>query len=280
MADLEPQEAWFNQFATAYSLEERKRWYSRVADTYNRVRPRYPRRLIEQIIAMAQLPRQAHLLEIGCGPGTATQTFAELGFSLVCLEPSPEACQLAQQNCRDYATVEIINTTFEEWRLETKFDAVLAASAFHWVSPETRYSKSAQALIDGGSLILLWNTPPHPNYEVYQVLHDIYQAQAPALPQYVRYHARQTHLTNLNQVGEAIVNSKLFKNLVFEQMECAVTYSIDDYLALLSTLSPYIALNSQKRHRLFTDLRAALEINCGSTLDLCYLSAAHVAQKR
>jgi hypothetical protein len=36
-----------------------------------------------------------------------------------------------------------LNTTFEEWELELeRFNAVLAATSFHWVSPEVRYAKA------------------------------------------------------------------------------------------------------------------------------------------
>ena len=78
---------------------------------------------------------------------------------MVGLEPSQDACQLAQLNCAAYPQVKVINTTFEEWELgSNKFNAVLAATSFHWITPEIRYQKSAEALQDNGYLILLWNT--------------------------------------------------------------------------------------------------------------------------
>lgn len=125
--------------------------YSAVADAYNKARPRYPKELISRVLELAQLPSTANILEIGCGPGTATTAFAQLGFSMICLEPSQQACQLAQQNCATYPDVEIVNTTFEEWELQPeKFNAVLAATSFHWVPPEIRHPKAAAALQDNG----------------------------------------------------------------------------------------------------------------------------------
>lgn len=64
-----------------------------------------------------------------------------------------------------------------------------------------------------------------------------------------------------------------------EQLPCTVTYSIDDYLTLLSTLSPYIALDSQQRTSLFAGLQTTLERHCGSTIQLSYLSGFHIAKK-
>lgn len=258
-------------------LEQKKSWYSAVADAYNRVRPRYPQELIGRVVELAQLQNDAILLEVGCGPGTATTAFAQLGFSMVCLEPSQESCQLARQNCAEYPHVEIVNTTFEEWELEAeRFNAVLAATSFHWVSPEIRYAKAAAALQNNGFLILLWNTPPQPDSEVYQVLDEVYQSLAPSV---VGYERIETHQENLRIQGQAVIDSGRFKGLVSEQMVCEVIYSIDDYLALLSTLSPYIKLESPQRDALFVGLRERLKKNCSENLQLSYLSVFQIASK-
>lgn len=268
--------SWYSEVAAAYTSQQRKNWYSEVAAAYNKVRPRYPHDLINRAVQLAQLPGKAIILEIGCGPGTATTAFAQLGFFMICLEPSQEACRLARQNCANYPNVEIINTTFEEWQLEVKkFNAVLAANSFHWVAPEIGYPKAAAALKDNGSLILLWNKEPQPSYEVYQALNEVYQVQHPSLS---RYEDKETQEKILRWLGENTIRSGLFKDLVYKQLTCEVTYSIDDYLALLSTLSPYIRLEQQQRDSLFAGLRKVLE-EYGTSLETSYLSAFHIAKK-
>lgn len=112
------------QAITSYSsrkLEERKIWYSTAADAYNKVRPRYHKDVITQVVNIAQLSFNSQIIEVGCGPATATLVFAQLGFSMLCLEPNPDFYQLAQQNCQQYPKVAIENTSFEEWTLETEF---------------------------------------------------------------------------------------------------------------------------------------------------------------
>lgn len=267
----------YKNYRDDYSLEQRKNWYSKVADAYNRTRPRYPQELIDRTVELAKLSKNTAILEIGCGPGTATTEFAKLGFSMTCLEPSQEACNLARQNCAEFPNVKIINTTFEEWELQPNtFNTVLAATSFHWVSPEVGYPKLEKALKDDGNLILLWNKEPQPSYEVYQILDEVYQKQVPSLS---RYEEREVQIKILKELGENVVKSGLFKDLVFECVECQRSYSIDDYLTLLGTLSPYIALDSQQRDDLFNDLRNALRRNLGDTIETSYLSAFHVAWK-
>ena len=278
MKNLEQVQNIYKSYQDDYSLEQRKNWYSKVADAYDKTRPRYPQEMIRRTIELAKLGGDAKILEIGCGPGTATTEFAKLGFAMVCLEPSGEACNLARRNCINYPNVEIINTTFEEWELPThKFNAVLAATSFHWVSPEVGYPKVEKALEDDGSLILLWNKEPQPSYELYQILDEVYQKQVPALS---RYEDKATTQRILRELGKNVLKSGLFKELLYEQRECVRTYSIDDYLTLLSTLSPYIALDSQQRDALFDDLRDTLYEHLGDNIETSYLSAFHIAWKK
>ncbi|BBC22588.1 class I SAM-dependent methyltransferase [Pseudanabaena sp. ABRG5-3] len=261
-------------------LGERKTWYGSVADAYNRVRPRYPSEIIDRTLQLAQLPPQAKILELGCGPAIATVNFAKLGFSLLSLEPNLEAATLAKQNCAEYPQVEIQNLAFEEWELERdRFDAVLAATSWHWLDPAIAYEKSAAALKANGVLILLWNTPPQLDEQTYQLVDEIYQSIAPSIPLYARHEGRKTHQADFLKFSQTIIDSGHFHHLSYDSSVYKVTYSLDDYLLLLSTLSPYIALTEETRISLFAKLREALYRNRGDRLNLSFISAFHVAHK-
>jgi SAM-dependent methyltransferase len=254
-------------------VEQKRTWYSPVADIYYSARPPYPKEQIDRAIALAQLSSDASILEVGCGPGNATVAFAQFGFLMKCIEPNQDFCHLAQHNCVSYPKVEICNTAFEDWQMEAnQFNAVLSANAFHWIPPEIRYARAAEALKDSGFLILLCNMTPEPKCEVYQAIEEIYQAYAPSL---VRYEGAETQSEILRGFGQDIVDSGCFKELVTEQIACEVTYSIDDYLNLLSTLRK---LEPQTKDLLFTWLREKLE-KFGDSVQLSFLSAVHVARK-
>ncbi|WP_242053972.1 class I SAM-dependent methyltransferase [Nostoc sp. FACHB-888] len=177
----------------------------------------------------------------------------------------------------EYADVEIQNTSFEEWTLEVgQFDAVLAASSFHWISPEIGYAKAASALKDNRYLILLWNKELQPRYEVYQTLSEIYQAYAPSV---ARYEDDETQQEILKQLGGMIIDSRQFKDLKFGQVKSEVIYSSDEYLTLLNTYSPYLKLEPQKKELLFAGLKQRIDNDFGGQLKLSYISAFHIAQK-
>lgn len=257
-------------------LEQRKHWYSPAAEAYAQVRPRYPQALIDRVVDITQLSADSTVLEVGCGPAIATPAFAALGCRMVCVEPNPDFYRLAQQTCEPYPNVELQNCSFEEWELNAgRFDAVLAASSFHWIAPEIGYPKAAAALRPEGHLILLWNKELQPRYEIYQQLSEVYQAHAPSLNRAYEDSATQTAI--LNQLGQMAIESGHFKDIITGQMEVEVTYSIDQYLLLLNTYSPYLNLESQQKQRLFEGLRQVLEQN-GEPVALSYVSAFHVAR--
>jgi SAM-dependent methyltransferase len=262
----------------AQELQQRKTWYSSVADAYNKTRPRYPQAIVDRVVELSHLTPNSIILELGCGPGNATVSFAQKGFSMTCLEPAPGSFQLAKQNCTNYPNVEIINTSFEEWQLPTHtFDAVLAASSIHWMSPDIVYAKASQALSDRGFLILLWNIVSlYPPYEIYQTLQDLYQLHAPTL---AKYEDREAQIEKVIGLAQKAIDSGKFENFVSDRIDCEITYSAEDYLSLLSTLSPYIALDLADRNSLFSGLREKIENNFGGIVNISYSSVFHVAQK-
>ena len=253
-----------------YRCADKSSWYDSVAEAYDRTRPRYPDEILSRMQEIAGLQPGKSVLEIGAGPGIASIELAKLGADTICLEPSPSACELARRKCAVYHNIEFVNTTFEAWDLGDRlFDVVVAATSYHWIAPEVRNRKIAAALKDGGLLVLLWNTPPQPSYQVHQTVTEVYLTHAPKLAKYEGY---QQHQQNLSALGKETIESGYFRNLVTQQQICQITYTIDDYLTLLSTLSPYIRLDSSQRSFLFAELKRVLQLNYGDELELSYLS--------
>ncbi|MEO8892526.1 MAG: class I SAM-dependent methyltransferase [Coleofasciculaceae cyanobacterium] len=271
---------WYQNFAANYTSQQRKDWYSGVADEYEQARPSYPQELINRAVEIAQLPKNARILELGCGPGKATTAFAENGFSMICLEPSQPASEIAKRNCAIYPQVEIKNTNFEEYLLENEqFHAVLAANAWHWMPPEIKYKKAAAILKDHGYLILLWNLTPQLPYEVYQAIDEqVYQIHAPDLA-LTKYENQETQEEILAAFGQNVLESGLFNNLVSEHIICERTYSSDEYLMLLHTFSNYGVLEPQQKEAVFNGIREVLSRN-GASVPVSYLAAVQVAQKK
>lgn len=257
-------------------LEQRKRWYSDAAQAYAEARPRYPQALIDRSIDRAQLDANSAILELGCGPAIATSDFATLGCQVEGIEPNPDFYQLARQVCRAYPNVRLHNCTFEEWALPPqKFDAIVAATSFHWISPNIAYPKSVAALHPEGHLILLWNKELQPQYEVYEQLSAAYQIHAPTVDR--AYEDASTQIAILDRLGQMAIDSGYFKDLVTEWVEVKVEYPIDRYLLLLTTYSNHLRLPPQQQQALSNGLRQVLNRN-GDTIELSYVSAVYIAR--
>ncbi|MEM6614541.1 MAG: SAM-dependent methyltransferase, partial [Cyanobacteria bacterium P01_C01_bin.72] len=161
---------------------------------------------------------------------------------------------------------------------QRQFDVVIATTSFHWLDTEVRYAKTAQALKEGGFLVLLWNTPPQLSCQEHQNLQAVYQLHAPKLGKYERH---QDYQCNIAQFPQQAIASGYFHDLTTEQAVVPVRYSIEDYLILLSTLSPYIRLTPESRQSLFTALKSKLQQigDRHSQLDLSYLSMLQILRK-
>jgi ubiquinone/menaquinone biosynthesis C-methylase UbiE len=265
-----------------YRCADKNSWYDSVAAAYDRTRPRYPAEIWSRMQEITDLKRGKSVLEIGAGVGIATVELAKSGAKIVCVEPSQAACAINREKCAAYDNVEVITSTFEDWQLpESKFDLVLAATSFHWVTPEVRYVKTAKALNDHGLLVLLWNTPPQLSYEIHQSCQTIYQTYAPEL---MKYESHQEHQQNIGKIAQSAIASKYFQDLIELQTIVTVNYTVEDYLTLLSTLSPYIRLAKSAKDQctaLFTELEQELRgfLNQQNQLELYYLSMMQIAQK-
>ncbi|MGO9995559.1 MAG: class I SAM-dependent methyltransferase [Steroidobacteraceae bacterium] len=259
--------------------DQKARWYSDAAEAYQLARPKYPTDVIDFAIETAGLVPGSRLLEIGCGPGTATTAFASRNFPMLCIDPNQDLIQLAQRACRDFPSVDFCASSFEDWPLElASFHVVLAASAIHWISAQTAYRKTAAALKDSGSLILLWNMVVQPNDVFNRRLSAVYSARVPTLirPETDSPETVDAHLAGF---GRKIGESNLFTDLRFYSRVVSIRYSTDAYLLLLSTYSQYLVLSAVIRDGLFTEIRQIIDQEFGGWLECTYRSACHVARK-
>ncbi len=268
--------AWYKEFDQHHSSEARRQWYNTAAQAYQWARPSYPDDLVDNAVVKADLKPGSSILEMGCGPGIATQSFAARGFEMHCIEPSTAACELARQVT---GSVTVTNSTFEDFELgDKRFDAVLAATSFHWIPPAVACRKSAAALKPGGSLILLWATPPQPSPTICEALQPIYEKYQ--LADKIQYHARQQtyYQANFDEFARIVGESDWFARTAVHIKEHHSQYSPEKYVALLSTLSDYIALPEAIRKGLLNDLAEQLSaLQGGKPMHLTHWFASQVA---
>jgi len=125
--------------------------FDEVAELYDRVRPGYPDDLFDELAAA--LPRSPLVVEVGPGTGQATKGLVARGARVTAVELG---AHLGAVLARNLPTVDVVIGPFEDVDLAPgAFDAVVAASSYHWVPPEARMARPAALLRPGGHLALI-----------------------------------------------------------------------------------------------------------------------------
>jgi SAM-dependent methyltransferase len=165
-------------------MDDRRRLsFGSAAELYDRRRPSYPSRLIDDVIELASGPASdLRALEVGAGTGKATILFAARGVSIDAIEPSAEMAAYARAHLTDYPQVTITETEFEAAPPPARpYPLLYSAQAWHWIDPRRRFELARAALERGGLLAAFWNRPVWDVVALRDELDRTYRRLAPEL---------------------------------------------------------------------------------------------------
>jgi SAM-dependent methyltransferase len=257
--------------------EELRATFEEVPELYDRARPTYPGEVFDDLVALAGLEPGDRVLEIGPGTGQATRPLAERGLRLVGVELGPGlACVAAER--LDGLDVEIVNANFEAWEPEQgEFAAVVAFTAFHWVDPEIRYTKTARLLRGGGALavvdtrhVLTVDADPF-----WAAMQEDYDAVAPSDEN--RSPPPPEAVASFEPEIDA---SGCFGPVAVRRYVWDVSYTADEYFAVLDTYSGHRSMPEAKRLELYARLRSRIEERPDPRVRKSYVAVLDVARKR
>jgi ubiquinone/menaquinone biosynthesis C-methylase UbiE len=222
-----------------------RRTFETAAERYDRARPGYPAAIFDELAALGELPAGSRVLEIGAGTGLATVPLAQGGYRVVALELGEELASIARRRLTDHADVEVIVATFEDWPLpDEPFDAVVAATAFHWIDPEVRVPKAARALRPGGTLAIIETRRiPDADERTLAALRSCHQ----------RWGSDKRPTFDAADAGkppdslDEIERSGLFEGLTWTTHRWRHEYSAPEFLDLLMTFSNVLVLDPAAR---------------------------------
>lgn len=251
--------------------------FDSAADLYLAARPDYPAQLFDRLIKTCGLQPGDRVLEVGAGPGKATSPLAQRGLQVTALEPGLALAARAREALADYP-VDVVETTFEDWHGEpSAYNAVAAATSWHWVDPEIRYAAAARALRPDGHLAV-WSTAhvfPVGGDPFFAELQEVYDAIGEGQPP---GEARPApgELADLRVEIEA---SGLFDVVAVEHFDWTVDYDAESYIRLLSTFSNHIAMAPDDRQHLFGEIRRRLALRADGRLRRGWGAVLNVARR-
>jgi len=237
----------------------RKRSFDAAARLYDKFRPGYPEPLFDDLVELSGIPEGGRVLEIGPGTGQATLPLARRGFSILGLELGASMARVCRRNTREFPNVEILNTAFEDWKVEPEgFDLALAATAFHWIPYKLAHTRCAKALKHRGSLALLWNFVDIPDNRFYNDLRAIYHRLVPHM------HLSLPPELRIERQRKKIVSSGHFGPVTILRYPWQREYDADSYIGLLKTMSDHAILAPKVRSDVFRAIRKLIDVHGGS----------------
>lgn len=276
-ARLARKERWVGELKE--DLGRLRSTFDGMATLYDEARPGYPERLFDDLAALSAVGPGAQVLEIGCGTGQATLPLARRGYCVFCVELGENMAVMTRGKLADHPESRVIASSFEDWPLEEEgiFDLVISATAFHWVDPEIRYRKSAEALWAGGSLALIWNAhDPEGSSEGFpEALADVHRREAPELA----LERRPPRLDREPDKAGEIERSGFFKRPEERRYRFGIAHDARSYLRLLGTFSSHRALDEGTRRQLFSDVARLIDEAYGGRVVEGYRSELYVARR-
>jgi SAM-dependent methyltransferase len=242
----------------------RARVFGQVAREYERIRPGYPADLVTEVLAYAP---PGPVLEIGAGTGKATAAFTARGALVTALEPDRQMLDVLRAKLPG---VPAVPETFEEHTPAQPYALLYSAQAWHWTDPATRWPRAAAALAPAGALALFWNGDQFTDPAARDTFVAVHQRLAPQVDLHSGPPVEDDPVTD--QPWQELIGRAEFTDFQRRFYNWRRELSVQDFLALLSTMSAYRILDAGLRDELFTALRgelpAQLTLTMGTVLYL------------
>ncbi len=212
---------------------------------------------------------------------------AECGYAVTCVELGEQLSAIGRRKVAGFPSVQVITTNFETWQPEhSEFDAVVAFTAFHWIAPELRYSKTAELLRAGGKLAVVSTAHvlPHNGDPFFVEVQEDYESVVPDDPATKASVGGPKDPGSVGDLSDEIFRGEVeasgrFRYVCSRRYLWDVAYTADEYVAVLSTYSGHRALDDETRHRLLARIHRRIEARPGRSVRKSYLVLLHVAER-
>jgi SAM-dependent methyltransferase len=229
------------------------RVFGEVADEYDRTRPHYPAAMVDDVLAYSELDG-GRALEVGAGTGKATEAFVARGVPVTAVEPDEAMAAVLARRLAGRPGTAIVLSSFEDYTPHERFGLLYSGQAWHWIDPERRWRRAAEALAPGGTLALFWNNDRIADPTVVTAMAATHQEHTPEIT-FGRDPVREEELDTDWPEFAALAD---FGDKVRRVYRWTWTMSSADFRTYLSTISRYRLLEESRRERLLEALADVL----------------------
>ena len=258
------------------------RVFEDVPELYDRVRPTYPDELFAELVAITGMHARSSVLEVGCGTGQATRSLAALGCSVTAIEPGTRMTALARQRLATSSNVDVETSSFEEWDDRGRlFDALVAASSWHWVDPSIGWRRAHDVLRPGGWIALLGHVVVRRSGEpeVYAETADLHERFAPGNPDWGHPPLEDEMRATDEGWGPPNDPGGLFGPTIVRWHPTVQWFDGEGFADLLRSTSLYRSLDPDTREPLLNAIAERIRTQMGDRAPRRYLSVLRVGRR-
>ncbi len=241
--------------------------FDSVPEIYDRARPLYPAELFDDLFTYLRERRDTQrpeIVEVGPGTGQATQALLGRGALVTAVELGPSLAAFLAEKYRTNHDLRVVTGAFESVPLaEGTWDAVVSATAYHWVEPAARMERPYALLGPGGVLAVIDTNQVASDVDrgFFDRSHPIYEKHRPGEPRGVGL-----PIEVVPPILLQMQDSALFEDLRLWRYRWDQTYTGAEYADLLMSYSNTQDMEPGPRAGLVADLRAMVEAEPGGTV--------------
>ncbi|RDI45747.1 class I SAM-dependent methyltransferase [Falsibacillus pallidus] len=240
---------------------ENKHVFNDIISDYAIARPGYPTELFRDIVEYSMVTSDSSVLEIGSGPGQATDYFVKNGYPITGLELGENQVEYLLDKYCTYENFNALPLSFEDFHTKPEiYNLIFSATAFHWVKPEVGYPKGYNLLKKNGVMAVFWHLGSiiEPKTEMQDQIRKIYRKYAPELDDYISLdEAEDLHKLRISQIQ----TNNLFSNPVHKVYRWNDEYTTDRYLRLMNSYSDFHSIDKDKRKAILDEVRDYIDSN-------------------
>lgn len=253
-----------------------KNTFNENSQSYSEVRPSYPESIFNNFHTFHQTKASSNFLEIGSGTGIATEIITNRWKpNITVIEPGLSLFNLSRDKLKSFNNISFNHTTFELFEASIKFDCIYAATAFHWLEPELKFSKSHTLLKEGGLLFVFWNYFALKNDETNEAIQLIYKEHHPR--EFKEVNVKSLRKNKIIARREEIENSCYFKHIDHFEVTYYKSFNSEQYIKLLKTF-PDNAFSEVEIAPFFKAIEAYIKRN-EDEIELEILVCSEIAEK-
>jgi SAM-dependent methyltransferase len=233
--------------------------FDAAADVYDEIRPRYPPAMFRDLFDV--LPDGPTIVEVGPGTGQATRDLLERGATVTAVEIGPHLAEKLQRVISS-PQLSVIVGDFESAQLpEWSFDALFAATSYHWIAADAQVDRPAELLRPGGVVAVVdlnqvTSSDDKGFFAAAQRLYDRYGQSHKGPPAPRRGNVQPA-------IADALRADSRFTDTSVSSYDWNQTYSAEQYRQLMLSYSGTQMMELTRRQGLLDDMVAFINENFG-----------------